>query len=87
MKFKDLHVSTKEYFSVGIEEYSGTYYVSIPVRNTKVEYSEYYKIPTELYKKYESNPEDLLFIAEECRQRLRDKDLFLLPGSDRGEPI
>lgn len=87
MRFKTLYASSKEYFSVGIEECSGDYFLSIPVRNSKVEYSEYYRIPTDLYKKHESNPENLLFIAEECRQHLRDIDLFIDPGFDRGSPL
>ncbi|RZK00471.1 MAG: hypothetical protein EOO43_25185 [Flavobacterium sp.] len=87
MKFHDLYVSTKEYFSVGVEEESGDYYVSIPVRNMKVDYSEYYRIPADVYEKYKTDLSQLLFIVEECRNRLRDADLFLKPGSDRGDPI
>lgn len=87
MKFNDLYVSTKEYYSIGIEEESGDYYVSIPVRNSKVEYSEYYRIAVELYQKYKTDLSQLRWVAEECRNRLRDDDLFLKPGTDRGEPM
>jgi hypothetical protein len=87
MKFNDLYVSTKDYFSVGIEEDSRDYYVSIPVRNSKVEYSEYYRIPAQLYEKHKTDLSQLLFIVEECRNRLRDEYLFLKPGTERGWPI
>jgi hypothetical protein len=87
MKFKDLFVSRTEYFTVGIEEESGDYYVSILVRNSKVEYSEYYRIPAQLYEQYKSDLSQLLFVVEECRNRLRDDDLIIKPGRERGWPI
>jgi hypothetical protein len=87
LKFKDIFFSKEHYFSIGIEEDSGEYYISIPVSNRKVDYEEYYRIPEELYKKYESDLNQLSFVAEECRKRLRDDDLIIKPGPDRGVPI
>ena len=87
MKFNDLFVSRTEYFTVGTEEESGDYYVSIPVRNSKVEYSEYYRIPAQLYEQYKPEFNQLLFVVEECRSRLRDEDLIIKPGTERGWPL
>lgn len=87
MHFKDIYVSPKHYFSIGIETCSGIYYLSIPVRNSKVEYSEYYKIAPDIFTKHQDNLEDLSYFAEECRNRLHDEDLFILPGKERGEPL
>ncbi|WDE03669.1 hypothetical protein SG34_020115 [Thalassomonas viridans] len=86
MKFRDIYFSSIHYFTVGIEEDSNCYYISISVSNQRVDYEEYYKIPTELYEANKDNLGNLKDIAEECRQRLRDQDLFLEPGSDRGVP-
>lgn len=87
MKFEDLFISPLERFSIGIEENSGEYYISIPVRNSMAEYSEYYRIPAELYEEYKTDLSKLIVIVNECRNRLRDEDLILKPGRDRGEPI
>ena len=44
MKFKELHFDRTLRFSIGIEEESNSYYFSIPVSNSFVDYEEYYKI-------------------------------------------
>lgn len=87
MKFKDLFFSKEKYFSVGLEEESGEYYVSIPVSNQKADYEEYYRIDKSLFDQYQSDLSRLEFVADECRKRLRDKDLIIEPGSDRGTPV
>ena len=87
MKFKDLFFSKEKYFSVGVEEESGDYYVSIPVSNLRVDYEEYYRIDKDLFDKYQSDLSRLEFVAEECRKGMRDSDLIIKPGSDRGKPI
>jgi hypothetical protein len=87
LKFNDLFLSKEKYFSVGIEEESGGYYVSIPVSNQKVDYEEYYRIEKTLFDKYKSDLSQLEFVAEECRKRIRDDDLMIKPGSDRGHPV
>ncbi|MCC5827707.1 hypothetical protein [Alkalimonas sp.] len=87
MKFRDLFFSKEKYFSVGVEEETGDYYVSIPVSNQKADYEEYYRIEKSLFNKYQSDLSQLEFVADECRKRLRDEDLIVKPGSDRGTPI
>lgn len=86
MKFKDLFFSKEKYFSVGIEEESGDYYISVPVSNRLADYEEYYRIDKNLYEKFKSDLVQLEFIAEECRNHLRDDDLIIKPGADRGVP-
>lgn len=86
MKFNDLYFSREKYFSVGIEESSGEYYVSIPVSNRHVDYEEYYRIDKDIYEKYKEDLSQLEFIADECRKHMRDDDLLIKPGPDRGVP-
>jgi hypothetical protein len=87
MQFKDLFFSKEKYFSVGVEEESGSYYVSIPVSNRKADYEEYYRIDKTLFDQCQSDLSQLEFVADECRKRLRDSDLIIKPGSDRGTPV
>lgn len=86
MKFRDLYFSREDRFSVGIEEESGTYYVSIPVSNQLVDYEEYYRIDKSLFEKYRNDLKNLKYIADEARNHLRDNDLLIKPGQDRGVP-
>ena len=86
MRFRDLYVSRAELFSVGIEEESGDHYVSIPVSNRLVDYSEYYRIDADTFERHAGDLTGLRYVAEEARARLRDADLFLQPGTDRGFP-
>lgn len=87
MKFKDIYFSKEKYFAVGVEEVSGKYYVSIPVSNSKADYEEYYWIDADAYEAHKSDLGQLEYIADECRNRLRDKDLVFEPGSERGTPV
>lgn len=87
LEFVDLFFSREKYFSVGIEKGSGDYYLSIPVSNRKADYEEYYRIDRHLYEKFKSDLSRLEYVADECRKRLRDDDLFIQPGSDRGTPV
>jgi hypothetical protein len=49
LKFKDVVVCRSERFSIGIEESSGRFYLSIPVSNGLVDYEEYYEIDREAF--------------------------------------
>ena len=40
MKFSDVFTSRKHMFSIGVEETTGRFYVSIPVSNGMVDYEE-----------------------------------------------
>lgn len=87
MKFNDEYVFKSDRFSVGIEESTGKYYISIPVANSYVEYEEYYEIDTSQYKACPGNVEELKEIASKCRARQNDARLIVMPGRLRGEPV
>ncbi|MFC6635307.1 hypothetical protein [Microbulbifer taiwanensis] len=87
MKFKELFFSKEKFFSVGIEEGNDTYYIAIPVSNRRADYEECYKLDKEIFESHKNNLEELEYIAEECRKRKRDSDLFMAPGEDRGVPL
>ncbi|OZG73601.1 hypothetical protein BTA51_11225 [Hahella sp. CCB-MM4] len=87
MKFKELFFSKEKFFSVGIEEDSGGYYLAIPVSNSRVDYEEYYKLDRDIFDSHKHNLAELEYIAEECRMRKRDNDLYMAPGADRGVPL
>ncbi len=87
MRFKDIYFSKDSYFSIGIEEESGEYYISIPVSNRHADYEEYYRLDQKLFLKYKSNLEELAYYADLCRLRKKDEDLFVKPGKERGTPI
>jgi hypothetical protein len=85
MKFKELHFDRTLRFSIGIEEESNSYYFSIPVSNSFVDYEEYYKITKSSFDLFIKNNLEANKFAEECRQRIHDSLLFFAPGSDRGQ--
>jgi hypothetical protein len=86
MNFVDTHNFSKYFFSIGIEEESKKYYISIPVSNQFVDYEEYFEIDEDTYNLHTANLEKLISIAELCRKRDMDEFLFYEPGTDRGEP-
>lgn len=86
MRFKNEFVSRENRFTVGVDSQSGDHFVSIPVRNSKVEYSEYYRLTDAEYQLFRSDFAQALSFAQECKQRLHDDRLILPPGSERGDP-
>lgn len=84
MKFNDVFFSKSERFSVGIEEESGKFYVSIPVSNRMVDYEEYFEIDKSTFDTYIKNPASALSFVERCRNREVDHLLIIQPGIDRG---
>lgn len=87
MKFKDVFYSKEERFSVGVEEESGRYYVSIPVSNTFVDYEEYYEIDKTSFDRYQVDISAAKHFVNKCRNREVDDLLIIKPGKDRGVPI
>ena len=87
MKFIDKHVFRDDRFSIGVEETTGKYYLSIPVANPYVEYEEYYEIDATQYQACPANVDELKEIAEKCRARQNDARLIVQPGKLRGSPI
>jgi hypothetical protein len=84
MKFTDVQISREGRFTIGIEEQSGRYYVSIPVSNPYVDYDEYYEISAEAFKEFESDLTKALGFVRECKEQKNDHLLFQKPGKYRG---
>lgn len=84
MKFKDVFVDRVERFSLGIEQESGRFYLSIPVSNRMVDYEEYYEIDQACFDAYIATPALALEFLQCCRNRERDELLMFKPGHDRG---
>lgn len=84
MKFNDVVVYKAERFSVGIEEESGRYYVSFPVRNDFVEYEEYYEIDRTQFEQFQQDGAAALAFVSQCRNREKDELLIVKPGRLRG---
>ncbi|MHC8394214.1 hypothetical protein ACYZT8_11220 [Pseudomonas sp. LB3P93] len=84
MKFNDIFFSKNERFSIGIEEESGKFYISIPVSNRMVDYEEYFEIDKSTFDTYIKNPASALAFVERCRNREVDYLLIIKPGIDRG---
>lgn len=87
MKFTDQHVFKEDRFSVGVEETTGRYYLSIPVANPYVDYEEYYEIDASTYLACPQNIDELRQVAAKCRARKNDAYLLMKPGRLRGTPI
>lgn len=87
MKFTDKHVFRNERFSVGVEETTGKYFISIPVANPFVDYEEYYEIDAAQYHACPANLDELKRLAEKCRARQNDARLIVKPGRLRGTPV
>lgn len=84
MKFKDLVFSPENRLSIGIEEESGRYYLSIPVGNRRADYEEYYELTKLEFDCFRLDINKAIPFAEDCRQRKRDHLLMQEPGADRG---
>lgn len=86
MKFKKLYSSREARFIIGLEEESNRYYLAIPVNFGMVDGLEYYVITKEEFDKIFSDFDYLKNLAQKCRERKNDINLFHKPGLDRGEP-
>jgi hypothetical protein len=86
MKFKDLNIYLDERCSLGREEESGQYYLSIPVFNGLIEYEEYYAVSPEEYATYSTNAGQRTAFTQRCRARELDDRLIQKPGRIRGDP-
>ncbi|WP_315972420.1 hypothetical protein [Pseudomonas lini] len=84
MKLKNIFTSKTEYFSIGHEETTGKFYLSIPVSNRLIDYEEYYEIPKACFDRYLKKPDSALEFVEQCRNQQMDHLLMIKPGSDRG---
>ncbi|MEJ2066275.1 MAG: hypothetical protein P8X74_23855 [Reinekea sp.] len=74
-------------FSIGIEETSGKYYLSIPVSNQYVDYEEYYEISKEVFDSFKADMNSALNFVQQCIERKKDELLIQKPGRLRGVPM
>ena len=84
MKFKDLIVNRAERFSLGVEEESGRYFLSVPVRNDFAEYEEYYELTPGQFERFQQDRAAAHAFASACRDRENDALLMVEPGGLRG---
>jgi len=86
MKFKDTKFTRLGRYSIGIEEDSGKFYISFPVRNWIVEDEECYEISPAEYALFFEDLDKAKDLVERCRQRLEDNRLMRQPFKERGDP-
>lgn len=67
MKFSDILVSRELRFSIGVEESSGRYYISIPVSSQLADYEKYYELTEEQFEEFRSNFKKASTFADQCR--------------------
>ncbi|MBK8458920.1 MAG: hypothetical protein WAS07_02245 [Micropruina sp.] len=84
MAITSVFVDRVERFSLDVDEESGRTFVSIPVRNQYIEYSEWYSIDRETFERFIGNPTLAHDFVEQARRRQLDHLLLLQPGTDRG---
>jgi hypothetical protein len=84
MKVNDAVVNKAERFSIGVEEESGRFYVSFPVRNEYAEYEEYYEIDRAQFELFQQDGAAALAFVTKCRKREKDELLIVKPGRLRG---
>jgi len=87
VKFTDALVLRDERFSLGLEETTGTFYLSIPVSNGLVDYEEYYALDRAAYERYLADPKAALPFVQRCRAREEDARLIVKPGNNRGTAV
>ena len=76
MKFSHKYVNTRDiFFTIGKEEQSGKYYISIPIAGV-MDYEKYYEISKDMYDRCPSNLSDLEKLAKDCRNKLMENYLF-----------
>lgn len=74
-------------FSLGVEEITGRFYVSIPVSNGMVGYEEYYEIDRASFELFQEDIDAAVDFAMKCRRRELDELLIEKPGTNRGSAI
>jgi len=84
MRFRDILVRKEERYSIGVEELTGRYYLSIPVANNLVDYEEYYEINKEEFDAFNVSVVAVAEFVQQCRNRKQDNRLMMKPGKDRG---
>lgn len=81
---KCVFVDRVKRFALEIDEQTGRMFVSIPVRNQRIEYEEWYEIDKETFDRYTSDPTLAHEFVAKAKRRELDHLLLLKPGTDRG---
>jgi hypothetical protein len=84
MRFHDVAVNRDERYSLGIEQHSGRYYVSIAASNGMLDYEEYYEIDGDLFEQYRADLDSALPFVLRCRNHHEDPRLMYQPSTHRG---
>lgn len=86
VKLEAVHVDRVNRFAFEVDEDTGRTFVSIPVRNTKVEYSEWYEVDRATFDRFVADPALAHGFVEQARNRQLDHLLLFPPGTERGLP-
>jgi hypothetical protein len=86
MAIESVFVDRVRRFSLDVDRESGRSFVSIPVRNSSVEYEESYEIDRDEFEAYLIDPTLAYDFIDRARRRELDHLLLFRPGSDRGLP-
>lgn len=85
--FSDIKVSKEERYALGKEITTDKYYLSFPLRNGYVDYSEYYEISPEQLDEFLTNEDVLIDFLTKCRRRKMDNLMIFYPIAPiRGYP-
>ena len=87
MRFRDTFFSRDDRYSLGVEDATGKFYLSIPVSNGIVDYEEFYELSHQEYDQFLADGIAAARFADECRQHQRDELLIQEPGWNRGTPV
>ena len=83
---KTTYVDRVKRFSFDIDVTTGRMFLSIPVRNSLVQYEEWYEIDKEAFEKFTADPTLAHPLVDQARRREIDHLLLLPPGRERGSP-
>lgn len=83
-RFSDDYVSREGRYSLGRDQTTGDYFLSVPVANRMVDYEEYYRLTPDQYSRFIADAAAARVFADACRDRRHDDLLILQPGTDRG---
>ena len=73
-------------FSLEVDEDTGKAYLGIPVRNSLVEYTEWYAVEAAEFERYKEDPTLAHDFVGKAKRREIDHLLIFKPGRERGEP-
>jgi len=86
MKFRATKVTRTGRYCIGIEEESGKYFLSFPVRSWILEVDENYEISAAEFELFSEDLDKAKDLVDRCRKRLEDARLLEKPITPRGYP-